>query len=130
MDVLYKLGEIVLGKVSSIQPYGAFIEFENNAHGLLHISEISDGFVRKIEDFAKIGETIRVKIIGIEDKSNFYKVSIKRISERERQVIRKPLGPTQKKRSGVISKPEDFQALKDKIPNWIDQALKEEKSDD
>ena len=49
----YKVDEIVLGTVSGIQPYGAFIKFDNNEQGLIHISEISSYFVKAVEKFVK-----------------------------------------------------------------------------
>ena len=45
----YKVDEIVQGTVSGIQPYGAFIKFDDNEQGLIHISEISSYFVKDIE---------------------------------------------------------------------------------
>ena len=56
----YKVNEIVLGTVSGIQPYGAFIKFDNNEQGLIHISEISSYFVKDIEKFVKLGQKIKM----------------------------------------------------------------------
>ena len=42
----YKIGEIVEGIITGIQPYGAFVSLDDETCGLIHISEISDGFVK------------------------------------------------------------------------------------
>ena len=46
----YQIEEIIVGKVIDIQPYGAFIGFPNGQKGLIHISEISDDYVKNIEN--------------------------------------------------------------------------------
>ena len=46
----YKIGMVVKGKVTGIQTYGVFIQFDHETQGLLHISEISHGFIRDISD--------------------------------------------------------------------------------
>ena len=44
----YKVGMTVYGKITGIKPYGAFVKFDDNVSGLIHISEISHGFVKDI----------------------------------------------------------------------------------
>ena len=61
----YKVGSIVKGEVTGIEPYGIFIRIDNTYNGLIHISEISSFFVRNVSDFVKIGQHVRVKIIDI-----------------------------------------------------------------
>jgi predicted RNA-binding protein with RPS1 domain len=46
-----KKGDIVKGRITSIKPYGAFVKVNETIDGLVHISEISDRFVRSIEDY-------------------------------------------------------------------------------
>lgn len=130
MDSIYKIGDIITGTISGLQHYGAFVEFENGQQGLIHISEITPTFVKNIEDFLEVGQSIRVKVIAAEEKNNFLRLSIKQMSERERQVIRRPLMIRKPQRIKVPSNEKDFAALKAKIPMWIEQALKEENSDD
>ena len=48
-----KPGQIIEGKVTGIQPYGAFVSLDGHTTGLIHISEISDGFVEKISSKLK-----------------------------------------------------------------------------
>jgi polyribonucleotide nucleotidyltransferase len=60
------IGKIYLGKVVAIKEYGAFVEILPAQDGLLHISEVSDSPVKKIEDVLKVGDKVYVKVIGID----------------------------------------------------------------
>lgn len=62
----YQIGETVEGEVIKILDFGAIVGF-NGKDGLLHISEMKDGFVKKTEDVVKIGDKLRVKIIKVDD---------------------------------------------------------------
>lgn len=63
-----QVGKTYTGKVLSIKEYGAFVEVLPGHDGLVHISEISDGYVGKVEDVVKVGEEIMVKVVGIDDQ--------------------------------------------------------------
>jgi len=63
-----KVGKIYTGTVSSIKDFGAFIEVVPGQDGLCHISELDNGFVKSVEDVVKMGETVRVKVISIDDQ--------------------------------------------------------------
>ncbi|MCL4165452.1 UNVERIFIED_CONTAM: hypothetical protein GTU68_011577 [Idotea baltica] len=64
-----KVGRIYTGKVSSIKDFGAFVEIAPGKDGLLHISELSDGFVKSVTDVVKVGEVIDVKVIAVDDQN-------------------------------------------------------------
>ncbi len=76
------VGEIYDAKVASIMPYGAFVDF-NGKSGLLHISEIAHRRLEKVEDVLKEGDPIRVKIIGIDERSGKMKLSHKVLIPRD-----------------------------------------------
>ena len=63
-----KQGQIYSGKVSSIKDFGAFIEIIPGQDGLCHISELDNGYVEKVSDVIKMGETVRVKVIAIDEQ--------------------------------------------------------------
>ncbi|MEE9583905.1 MAG: polyribonucleotide nucleotidyltransferase [Candidatus Brocadiales bacterium] len=63
-----QVGKIYTGKVSAVKEYGAFVEVLPGQDGLLHISEMSDGYIEKVEDAVKVGQEIEVKVIGIDDQ--------------------------------------------------------------
>lgn len=77
-----KVGKIYTGKVSSIKDFGAFIELSPGQDGLCHISELDDSYVRSAEDVVKIGESVRVKVIAIDDQGRI-KLSRKAVVEEE-----------------------------------------------
>jgi polyribonucleotide nucleotidyltransferase len=61
------VGQIYLAKVKRILPFGAICEIAPRKEGLVHISELAQGFVKKVEDIVKIGDEIKVKVIGIDE---------------------------------------------------------------
>ena len=111
----YKIGNIVKGQVTGIEDYGIFVSLDNYYSGLIHISEISDQFVKNIHDYVNIGETIKVKITDIEENTCHLKLSIKdidyRINKKQRVFI-KEVG------SG-------FGCLAEKLDDWIEKKYQE-----
>lgn len=116
----YKKGRVVKGTVSGIEPYGAFILFDEYYSGLIHISEISHGFVKDIHDFLNIGDVIYTEILDIDEEDYQMKLSIKNIAYKNK-----------KKYSGkhkeIIETTHGFETLKRKLPGWIEENLKKQK---
>lgn len=71
----WKVGDIVEGKITGISKFGAFVEFAPGKIGLVHISEISTGYVSDINEIHKVGDSVRVKIIS--DENGKISLSIK-----------------------------------------------------
>ncbi|GAB4552146.1 MAG: polyribonucleotide nucleotidyltransferase [Phycisphaerales bacterium] len=63
-----KVGTVFEGKVVSLKDFGAFIELAPGTDGMCHISEIAEGFVKDINDVVKVGDTMRVKVINVDDQ--------------------------------------------------------------
>lgn len=122
---IYKENDIAIGKVTGIQNYGAFVSLDNGQTGLIHISEISSRFVKNIEDYVKIGETIRVKVLGFEEKNNYLKLSLKAVNDRERQQIKNPLSFNKPKRVKIRHDDKDFEILRNHLDGWINESLEE-----
>jgi polyribonucleotide nucleotidyltransferase len=61
-----EIGRIYTGKVSRIEPYGAFVEFMPGRDGMVHISQIADYRVERIEDEVKLGDEIMVMVTNID----------------------------------------------------------------
>lgn len=78
----YKKGKIVKGSITGIEKYGIFVNLDNYYSGLIHISEISNGFVRDVNDYVEVGETIYVKVLDVNETENQVKLSIKDIDYR------------------------------------------------
>ena len=73
------VSEVVSGKITAIMNFGAFVSLEDGTSGLVHISEITDGYVKNIHDYVDIGEDIFVKVIGVDESQNHLILSIKGI---------------------------------------------------
>ncbi|MBC7189137.1 polyribonucleotide nucleotidyltransferase [Candidatus Aerophobetes bacterium] len=63
----FKVGKIYLGKVKRITNFGAFVEISPGKEGLVHISELSDKYVKDVSEIVRPGDEILVKIIGIDE---------------------------------------------------------------
>jgi polyribonucleotide nucleotidyltransferase len=72
-----EVGEVYDGKVKSIMPFGAFVEFMPGKDGLLHISEIKWERLENMEGVLEVGEEIKVKLIEIDKKTGKYRLSRK-----------------------------------------------------
>lgn len=78
-----EIGEVYQGKVTSIMPYGAFVEFLPNKEALLHISEIDWRRFEKMEDTGlNVGDKIEVKLLDIDPKTGKFKLSKKALLPR------------------------------------------------
>jgi len=62
-----QVGEVYLGKVKRVTDFGAFVEIMPRKEGLVHISQLSDKFVKNVSDVVKVGDKIWVKLIGIDE---------------------------------------------------------------
>lgn len=75
-----RVGDIVSGVVRNVKEYGAFIDFSGTS-GLLHISEISNTFVRDINQFLKVGQCVSAKIISIDGAKGRISLSMKQLKK-------------------------------------------------
>lgn len=73
-----KVGRIYNGTVSSVKDFGAFIEIAPGKDGLCHISELSTGYVKSVDEICKVGDRLQVKVIAI-DEQNRVKLSRKAV---------------------------------------------------
>ena len=75
-----ELGAVVEGKITGITKFGAFVDLGEGKSGLVHISEVSNFFVKEISKHLKEGQTVKVKIIKLNEKGK-YELSIKQANE-------------------------------------------------
>lgn len=76
-----EVGAITEGKVTGITKFGAFVELDGGKVGLVHISEISNVFVKEISDHVQEGQMVKVKILGIGNNGKI-ELSIKQANEK------------------------------------------------
>lgn len=74
-----KVGEILDGIVSGITNFGAFVDLPGGQRGMVHISEIADAYVKDINDYLKVNEQIRVKVLSVGDNGKI-SLSIRKAS--------------------------------------------------
>jgi polyribonucleotide nucleotidyltransferase len=86
-----KIGKIYNGRVSSVKDFGAFIEVIPGVDGLCHISELSDKYVKNVQEEVKIGQEVRVKVIAIDDQGRI-KLSRKQAMRDEAPPAATPAG--------------------------------------
>lgn len=105
----YKVGDIVRGVVTGIENYGIFLLIDNEINGLIHISELSELFVRDVSEYANLNETINAKIIEYDKQNKKMKLTIKDVDYRD-NIINK---------HGIIETKNGFKNLSKKLDDWI-----------
>ncbi|MDO4369222.1 MAG: S1 RNA-binding domain-containing protein [bacterium] len=113
----YKKGSIIEGSVTGIENYGVFVNLDDYYSGLIHISEISHGFVKDVNSYVNLGDTIRVKVVEVDDNSCHVKLSIKDIDYRK----------TKPKRKKIEEVGSGFGILGDNLDDWINSKIEEYK---
>ncbi|MBQ9853484.1 MAG: S1 RNA-binding domain-containing protein [Bacilli bacterium] len=110
-----KIGDIVEATITGIQKYGAFVLVNDKYIGLIHISEISRGYVKNINDYIKIKDKIYAQVVGIDEENDKLKLSIKNIDYRETGKVINENEP----------QVDGFTSLKDHLDIWINDKIKE-----
>ena len=110
-----KINDIIEVTVTGIQKYGAFVLINDKYDGLIHISEISSGYVRNINDYIKIKDKIFAQVVDIDTENNKFKLSIKNIDYRNDGKI---INNDENYSNG-------FEPLKEHLDLWINEKIKE-----
>lgn len=111
-----KKNDIVKVTVTGVQKYGAFVNTEDdNYDGLIHISEISYGYVKNVNDYLKVGDTVFAEVVDVNNDDNQLKLSIKDIDYKHDGTKLKRMAETKN----------GFNPLKDNLEVWINQKIKE-----
>ncbi len=117
----FHIGQKVKGKVTGIQPYGIFVQLDDDTQGLVHISEITHGFVENIKNVFKIGKTVEVVVLDIDEYSHKISLSTRALEELAIQ-------PSKKRkyhpRYSNLKSETGFQSIAEKMPEWIEETLK------
>ena len=73
----FPAGSELVGKVTRIAEFGAFVELEPGVEGLVHISELSDAHVRRVEEVAQIGQTVTVRVRDVDEAARRISLTMK-----------------------------------------------------
>lgn len=95
----YKVGDIVVGTVLKVNPFGFFVELDPEIHGLAHVSELSNVAGIDVNTLAKSGDRMNFKIISIEPNEHRLGLSLKAAGEQ-------PSKPEEKKEEVAVEKTE------------------------
>jgi hypothetical protein len=72
-------GQIVAGRVTRLMPYGAFVDLGLDRDGLIHISQLSDGWVDRVEDVVHEGQEVHVRVINVDLERRRVGLSLKQV---------------------------------------------------
>lgn len=114
----YEVGTVVEGKVTGIKPFGAFVAIDEETQGLVHISEVAHGFVKDINDYLKVGDTVTVKILKVDEESGKISLSIRATQEAPERPARSP----RPRNTGGQKQQQGFNTLEDKLKEWLKQS--------
>ena len=78
------VGEVLEGKVTGIAKFGAFVALDGGRSGLVHISDVANTYVSDVNEYLKVGQTVKVKIIGINEDGKI-SLSMKKADENAQQ---------------------------------------------
>ena len=115
----YKKGRIIRGTVTGIESYGVFVSCDEYYSGLIHISEISHGFVKNVADYVNIGDVINVEILEVDETLGQLKLSIKNIDYKKHNATRR----TRIKETNL-----GFSTLAYHLPIWVEEGVKKIKN--
>lgn len=114
----YKIGQIIKGDITGIQPYGAFVSLDSHTQGLVHVSEIQAGYTKNIHQYLEIGQKVRVQIIDIDEYTKKISLSLRTLADHS------PASPYQRKRYFTNrNKNIGFRSIQEQMPNWIEDTL-------
>ncbi len=86
---MLEVGAIVEGKVTGLTAFGAFVSLPDGKSGMVHISEVSNSFVKDIKEFLKEGQDVKVKVVNITDEGKI-SLSIKKAEDTPREAAPRP----------------------------------------
>ncbi len=111
----YKKGDVVKARITAIEKYGAFAALDDEYSGLIHISELTNRFVKNITDFVEIGDIINVKVLDASKNKNQLKLSAKEVNK----------DLYKNKKSCIKETIFGFYLLKSALPNWVREKIEE-----
>lgn len=120
----YKIGMVIKGKITGIQPYGAFVSLDNNQQGLIHVSEVKHGFIKNISDELEIGQSVTVKIIDIDEYTKKISLSLRALETLDIPSNVKPKRHRRRRYTPQIG----FETLRNIMPTWIEEAQQDEQN--
>ncbi|WP_243387660.1 S1 domain-containing post-transcriptional regulator GSP13 [Bacillus kexueae] len=126
MSNTFEIGSVLTGKVTGIQPYGAFVALNEETQGLVHISEITHGYVKDIQEHLEVGQEVNVKVLSVDEENGKISLSIRQTEPAPKETRTKKRSANVKPRLETASSQEGFNTLKEKLQEWIEQSKRED----
>ena len=111
-----KIGDKLKGRITGIQPYGAFVELETGDTGQINISEIRTGFIENIQEALKVDEEVQVQVVDLDEFTGKASLSIRTLEEEKHQFPRRRRFSSDRFNYG-------FAPLERMMPIWTKEAL-------
>lgn len=124
IGVEYKIGMVIQGTVTGIQPYGAFVSLDNETQGLIHISECKHGFVKDLSEVLEVGSAIEVMVLDIDEYTKKISLSLRALEESTTYQYH----PKKRRQHHEKSDKIGFATIKEAMPKWIEEAKEDEKN--
>ena len=119
----YKIGMVIKGKITGIQPYGAFVSLDEQTQGLIHISECKHGFVKELSEVLAVGNEIEVMVLDIDEYTKKISLSLRALEESTTFQYHSKKRRKYHDKFGILG----FDTIKESIPKWIKEAKEDEK---
>ncbi|WP_099203713.1 S1 RNA-binding domain-containing protein [Miniphocaeibacter massiliensis] len=119
------VGDILEGKVTGITKFGAFVSLPGGSNGLVHISEISNDYVEKVEDFIKKDDIVKVKVLSAQDGK--VGLSIKAAMPKIKKPEELDWGKEEKESDGLSFEDKMSKFLKDSNERYVSIRARENK---
>lgn len=120
----YKIGMVIKGKITGIQPYGAFVSLDEETQGLIHISECKHGFVKDLNEVLTVGNEIEVMVLDIDEYTNKISLSLRTLEENTAFQYHPKKRRQHHEKVGKLG----FSTIKQSMPKWIEEAKDDEKN--
>lgn len=111
----YNINDVINVTVTGIENYGFFVKVDDEYTGLVHISEISEFFVKDITDFVNVGEEIRARIISIDEEKRQMSLEIKGLNYKIHG----------RRKAKIRETEHGFDTLAANLDGWIDEKAKD-----
>ena len=111
----YEVGDVIVASVSGIEKIWFFCKVDSEYTGLVHISSISEYYVKDINDYVSLGEEIRVRIISIDEEKKQMSLEIKGLNYKMHG----------RRKARIRETVHGFDTLYDNLDGWIDKKKNE-----
>ena len=111
-----KSGEKLKGRITGIQPYGAFVELETGDMGLIHISEIRTGYIENIHEILHVDDQVLVQVMDYDEFSGKASLSMRTLEEEKHHLPKRHRFSNDRYKIG-------FAPLAKNLPTWTKEAM-------